>query len=933
MSAQIRRDRWGVPHLRAGGVDALAYVQGRATALDRAWQLDIERRRSEGTLAEQVGPAELEWDRFARRARLDDTARRGFQALDGATRRWLTAYADGVNGALAAGARQAPEFEATGPPGRWQPWSSLGVFLVQHVLFSTFGHKLWRAHVVSTLGEPALDLLGRAPGVTAGSNAWLVTGEWTATGRPMIAADPHRLIEAPGVYQQVRLTCARFDVSGLAFPGVPGVQHFGHTGTVAWAVTNAMADYQDLYTERLRRDGERVLALGPAGWRPAWRRLERIGVRGGATEPVEVIETERGPVISGGPDRGEGLSLRTPSRVHADLGFATLLPLLAARTVADVERALRHWVEPVNSVLVADSTGGARRLLAGRVPVRAAANRIRPVPAWDPAHAWTGADEPLPGADVRGCQVAANDRRAGDNAALGYDFAPSHRADRIAALLAGRSALTAADLAAPALDTELGSAGVLLAVLAALPPGTASGRRDGDPGSGGPAPAPGGPATAPGGPGTANGGPGTAPGWRDGDPLATARDRLLRWDRRMDAGSTDAGLFAAWRLALVTALAGQDALRPLSAGHGHPRLFQPWLDPPARIGQCLEALVTSGDRLGLDVPAAARQALAQVAAAPVQTWGARHALAPVHVLGDVPGLPPTPLAGDEDCVLSTGSVPGRSDRCVRGPVARLVWDLADSSAGRWVVPLGASGRWGDPHALDQLPAWSGGLLLPVIPRPDELHLEETVPLDHRRDLDGSPLRGPGDHPPDVPGPAVRRPAVRDVTLTPLRPDADAELVHRWVRRPRARFWGMQDHSVDDVRDVYAFVDSLPTHHAFLIRLAGEPVGIFQTYDPAHDPVGECYPVQPGDVGVHLLLAPEQPVGPGFARALGLELGRHLFADATCRRVVAEPDAANDAALGLARRLGFTLGDEVDLPTKRARMAFLTAERFALLRDA
>jgi len=137
------------------------------------------------------------------------------------------------------------------------------VLAVQHALFGAFPSKLWRQHVAATLGEEAVGLLGRETPHDSGSNAWALTGDRTATGAPLVAGDPHRVLESPNVYQQVHLVCDdpddAFDVVGLAFPGVPGVQHFGHAGPVAWAVTNAMADDQDLFVEHLRRDGDRVL--------------------------------------------------------------------------------------------------------------------------------------------------------------------------------------------------------------------------------------------------------------------------------------------------------------------------------------------------------------------------------------------------------------------------------------------------------------------------------------------------------------------------------------------------------------------------------------------------------------------------------------------------------------------------------------------------
>ncbi|MFI7205228.1 penicillin acylase family protein [Micromonospora aurantiaca (nom. illeg.)] len=666
----VDRDQWGVPQLWAGDVDALARLQGRVAATDRAWQISVERWRAEGRLAAHVGPAELAWDRFARRVRLDDTARRCYERLDPDTRRWVEAYVDGVNSGLAEGAAAAPEFAATGTaPEPWHPWSPLGVFLVQHVLFSTFPNKLWHAHVARTLGPEAAGLFAVEGPASSGSNAWALPAD-PATGRgPLIAGDPHRLLELPGVYQQVRLACPEFDVVGLAFPGVPGVPHFGHTGHVAWAVTNAMADYQDLYRERLRRDGDRVLVRDADGWTPAARHVEEIEVRGGAPETVEVIETPRGPVIDHDRVTGEAIALRTPSRVEARLGFEALLPLLRARRTGDVADALRHWVEPVNSVLAADTGGGVRRLVAGLVPVRDERCRREPVPAWEPAYRWRGDYLPLVDEPVDGVAVCANDRRD-DVAAHGADFAPPHRARRIRALLAD-----GAEPSTVHTDDRL-PAGPLYRLLDRLDPD------------------------------------------RLDEPARALLLRLRGWDRAMAAGSAGAGAYAAWRAALARRLRVHPRLRALDEPCGFDELFAPWTDPAARIGLALDHLATA---LGADLAEPAAEALAEVAAGPAPgEWGSRHLLHPVH-LGVAPAITDAvtamrrrvALGGDTDCVLATSSVPGISDACWRGPVARYVWDLTDRAASRWIVPFGASGRPDDPHFADQLTHWAAGTLIPV----------------------------------------------------------------------------------------------------------------------------------------------------------------------------------------------------------------------------
>ncbi|MET8948128.1 penicillin acylase family protein [Streptomyces sp. NPDC004542] len=705
------RDAWGIPHLRAGSARELARAQGRVTARDRAWQLEVERHRAQGTSASFLGARALSWDVLVRRARLADTAARCFAALDGRdpeTADWLRAYVDGVNEGLARA--DAPEFARTAlAPGRWEPWTPLAVWLSTHILFAGFPAKLWREQAVRHLGAEAVGLFAADGPGTSGSNGWLLAGERTTTGHALIAGDPHRFIEDPGVYQQIHLSCPEFDVVGLAVPGIPGIAHFGHTGTVAWAITNAMADYQDLYRERLRRTGAGVEALGPDGiWRRAHRHTETVRIAGEEPVEVEVIETERGPVIAGGPEGLDGpdpaaghlgtptaLALRHPPRVTGDLGFGALLPLLRARRVADVDRALDAWAEPVNVVLAADTEGGLLHRVAGRVPVRAEANRIRPVPAWEPGHEWRGRHETPRAGFTDGIAVMANQR--GPAAPLGVEFAPPHRADRITALLRQKDRWSPGDMAAIHMDTHLPSAAPLLGHLAALA--------------------------------------GLSPG------AAALRDRLLSWDRRMDAAGTDAAAYAAVRGALVRRLAAHPAFAALAEPPAYPEVLLPWLALLPRVGYALEHLLTADDPYGVDRAAAVRAAVEEVAAAPpTGTWGDRHRLAPWRALPPTPtvpydgaglsgepGLPGDPgLSGDHDCVLCTSAVPGLTDLSARGPAARYVWDLARREDSRWVVPFGASGVPGSPHHRDQLPLWLAGDLVPVVTDFDQLTEETDV---------------------------------------------------------------------------------------------------------------------------------------------------------------------------------------------------------------
>ncbi|WP_369247662.1 penicillin acylase family protein [Streptomyces sp. R41] len=673
MTAEIYRDAWGIPHLRADSAQELAHAQGRTTAVDRAWQLEVERHRSQGTSAAFLGAEAVGWDRFARQARLDDTARRCFAALEGRdpeTAAWVVSYVQGVNDGLAEGARRAPEFAATGlAPGRWQPWSPLGVWLGTHILFAGFPAKLWREEVVRLLGAEAVELFAMDGPGTSGSNGWLVSGERTVTGQAVIAGDPHRFIEDPGVYQQIRLSCPEFDVIGLAVPGVPGIAHFAHTGTVAWAITNAMADYQDLYRERLRSAGSSVEVLDPDGeWRAVERHVETVEVAGGEPVEVEVIETARGPVVIGGVGAEESISLRYPPRVTEDLGFSALLPLLRAREVADVDRAFDLWAEPVNVVQAADTEGGLLHRVAGRVPVRSEDNRTRVVAAWEPGHEWQGWHEMPCGSFEDGVAVMANQR--GPATPLGVEFAPPHRATRIRQLLDGSRKWSARDMPVVHMDTHLASAAALLDRLAALGEGL-------------------------------------------GLEAVALREQLLGWDRRMDAGSSDAAAYAAVRGAVVRRLAAHPALAVLADPPAYPEVFLPWLALTPRVGLALENLLKAEELYGIERDAVLRDAVEEVAAGRTPgTWGDTHRLAPWRALPD-PSYEAPGLSGDHDCVLCTSAVPGLTDLSARGPAARYVWDLADRDNSLWVVPLGADGVPGTAHHRDQLPLWLKGDLAPV----------------------------------------------------------------------------------------------------------------------------------------------------------------------------------------------------------------------------
>ncbi|MFE7644729.1 GNAT family N-acetyltransferase [Streptomyces phaeoluteigriseus] len=176
-----------------------------------------------------------------------------------------------------------------------------------------------------------------------------------------------------------------------------------------------------------------------------------------------------------------------------------------------------------------------------------------------------------------------------------------------------------------------------------------------------------------------------------------------------------------------------------------------------------------------------------------------------------------------------------------------------------------------------------------------------------------------------------------VRIRPLDAEADAEVVHGWVSEERAVFWGMNGLTRDQVAEIYAHMAGLDSHHAHLVELDGEPVAVLQTYEPSEDRVSECYEVEPGDIGVHVLIAPagERGARPGWSAALLRAFTSYVLVGRDRRRVVVDPDVRNEKALARFLRHGFEPGPvvtlpEIDLPDvylpeKTAQLAFLTRE--------
>ncbi|MFI8187333.1 GNAT family N-acetyltransferase [Streptomyces sp. NPDC085946] len=171
------------------------------------------------------------------------------------------------------------------------------------------------------------------------------------------------------------------------------------------------------------------------------------------------------------------------------------------------------------------------------------------------------------------------------------------------------------------------------------------------------------------------------------------------------------------------------------------------------------------------------------------------------------------------------------------------------------------------------------------------------------------------------------PTIGTLAFRPLDPLKDAELLHGWVTHPKSAFWMMQDARLQDVERAYMEIAADEHHHAYLGLHDGEPAFLMEKYDPAHRELVGLYAPEPGDVGMHFLVAPTDRPIHGFTKAVITAVMAFLFEDPATRRVVVEPDVGNKAVHALNEAVGFVAEREIQKPEKKALLSFCTREQF------
>lgn len=721
----IRRDRYGIPYVKAHTDGDAWFGLGFAQGQDRSFQIEILQRISRGTLAAVVGPDGIAVDRLSRRIGFARAGANALRLLDEYDRSMLEAFAAGINAGRHPGSpRTAHEFALLRTePTHYEPADATGqLALLAFLLAANWDSELSRLKILELDGPEALEALdagypawhpvSAAPLQEAGpaadglmadierfsrtvpfggaSNNWAVSGDLTATGRPIVANDTHLAPAIPPHFYLAHLTTPDWGMVGATLAGTP-LFASGHNGNVAWGVTAGLVDNTDLFIEEVGPDG--VSVREGDGFVHCEVRTETIAVRGGPEVTEEVLMTPRGPIIgpavSGAPAAISLSATWLEPRRTGMLGAAT-----RATDVAQLWDAMEPFHGPSLNVVAADTRGAVSWKLIGQAPIRKAGVGALPLAGWDPETGWE--DEPLPFADMPGVTdpatgwVATANNRPDTGAAgsLGIDWVEGYRLLRIGELVGTRDDWDVASTLQTQLDTVTPVWAEMRPHLEAL-----QGRED------------------------------------VGRMLAL----LDGWDGDLASGSSAAALFVLWLKHMLTRVA--KAVAPnsweyaLGKGFG-PAAFSPYtlfaFVGTARLSTLLderpEGWFMSWDDEIAAALLEARGVLRAVAGDdPAKwAWGLVRPLTLVHPFGSRRGLGgifnvgPIRIGGDMTTVAQAGAVPLEP---LANPSAiaafRIAIDVGDWDQARFSLPGGQSGNPLSPHYVDQLDLWMSGVGAPI----------------------------------------------------------------------------------------------------------------------------------------------------------------------------------------------------------------------------
>jgi penicillin G amidase len=728
---EILVDRWGVPHVYAGSADDVFVAQGFNAARDRLFQLDLWRRRGLGLLAEVLGPEYVEHDRAARLFLYRGDLATEWRAYGADTERVTEAFVAGVNAfvALCRSHREhlPPEF-GDHLPAYWRPEDVARIRA--HGVYSNLEDEVARALTLRDHGpevedlrrvrEPArplvvpdgLDLsvipddvlrvyrLATGRSGLDGSNNWVLGPSRTASGRPLLANDPHRAVTVPSLRYIAHLSAPGIDAIGAGEPALPGIS-IGHNGHIAFGLTIFPIDQEDLY---VYQTNDRHEYRYQGRWEPMTLVRETVPVRGGPPVPVDLWFTRHGPVVYEGP--GTAFAVRAAWLEPGMAPYLGSMDYVRATGPDAFVAAMRRWGAPGENQVYAAPDGTIGWHPAGRVPRRPNWDGTLPVPG-DGRYEWDGYATDLP--SVRNPEqdwwATANQRNVPAEHGVTRDWYPPFRYERVAEVLNSRTDWTVeacVDLQSDYVSLPARRLQPLLFHLT-MPTPTESA-----------------PAGTPASPESAA----ARTGGLD-SKVAAALEMLLDWDAALSADSGAAALFEVWFRRHLRPAVLDAALARLVPPERRAAALARILPADDAVGDArveLDLLLSPGDRLSRTPEDIIVTTLADAVAEVERllgpdpagwAWGRLHQADPPHLLGGrgvAPG--PLPRGGSGETVGATPYTP--DFRQTTGATFRMVIDVGDWDSSVAMNSPGQSARPDSPHHHDLFARWAADEAFPLL---------------------------------------------------------------------------------------------------------------------------------------------------------------------------------------------------------------------------
>jgi len=429
----VYRDEFGVPHIVAQSEYDAFFAVGFTQAQDRLWQMELTRRVGMGRLSEVLGEPALHVDKMFHTLGLWRHVQKLSYSLDDDTRKALQAYADGVNQFIRTHSGKYPiEFDMLNIEP--EPWTIEHSLLVSRLMAWELNYSRWidllLAELIQRFGEekakeifpywpdnapliipkelkwktvaedlrPLFDAEGEyrsllgIRGLESGSNAWVISGAKSVTGKPILANDPHLILMSPARWYELHIKTPSMDVAGMSIPGVPFIV-VGRNQRVAWGVTNAMMDDEDFYIEEVDSLQHPTRYRFKSEWRPIVETIDTIVVKGSLPVVLSIYSTHRGPIVNKmEPTAQSASSLISMRWIGNEISneAGALYRIDKSGNWQEFQDALKLFTAPAQNFVYADVDGNIGYRTGGKLPIRKTKGPTLPFPGWTDEYDWNG---------------------------------------------------------------------------------------------------------------------------------------------------------------------------------------------------------------------------------------------------------------------------------------------------------------------------------------------------------------------------------------------------------------------------------------------------------------------------------------------------------------------------------------------------------------